>query len=87
MLDFFDTFINPLEKELRMHSATVIGRSHGIGAYDSYKARIDAVNFALRNDDAPQVPAAHGPAPGSGTQLRRICSSEPLSFLLPCIRT
>jgi len=51
MLDFFDTFINPLEKELHTHSATVIGRSHGIGAYDSYKARIDAVNFALRNDD------------------------------------
>ena len=51
MLDFFDTFINPLEKELHLHSATVIGRSHGIGAYDSYKARIDAVNFALSNDD------------------------------------
>ena len=51
MLDFFDTFINPLEKELHIHSATVIGRSHGIGAYDSYKARIDAVNYALSNDD------------------------------------
>jgi len=55
MLDFFDTFINPLEKELHIHSATVIGRSHGIGAYDSYKARIDAVNFALRNDDGATV--------------------------------
>jgi regulator of PEP synthase PpsR (kinase-PPPase family) len=55
MLDFFDTFISPLEKELHTHSATVIGRSHGIGAYASYKARIDAVNFALRNDDGATV--------------------------------
>jgi len=55
MLDFFDTFISPLEKELHTQSTTVIGRSHGIGAYDSYKARIDAVNFALRNDDGATV--------------------------------
>ena len=55
MLDFFETFISPLEKELHIHSATIIGRSHGIGAYDSYKARIDAVNFALRNDDGTTV--------------------------------
>ncbi|MGD8594037.1 MAG: pyruvate, water dikinase regulatory protein [Gammaproteobacteria bacterium] len=55
MLDFFDTFIDPLEKELHIHSSTIIGRSHGIGAYDSYKARIDAVNFALSNDDGVSV--------------------------------
>lgn len=51
MLDFFDTFIQPLEKELHAHSVTVVGRSHGMGAYESYKARIDAVNFAMSNDD------------------------------------
>lgn len=55
LLDFFDTFINPLEKELNMHSATVVGKSHGIGAYENYKARIDAVNFALSNDDGISV--------------------------------
>ena len=55
MLDFFDTFINPLEKELHAHSITVVGRSHGMGAYESYKARIDAVNFALSNDDGASV--------------------------------
>jgi regulator of PEP synthase PpsR (kinase-PPPase family) len=55
MLDFFDTFINPLEKELRVHATTVMGRSHGIGAYENYKARIDAVNFALRSDDGSDI--------------------------------
>lgn len=55
MLDFFEAFINPLEKELHTQSATVVGRSHGIGVYASYKARIDAVNFALSNDDGVTV--------------------------------
>lgn len=49
--DFFETFIDPLEKELGMHSAHAIGRSHGMGVYSDYKERIDAVNFALGNDD------------------------------------
>lgn len=55
MLDFFDTFINPLEKELHTHATTVVGRSHGIGAYENYKARIDAVNFTLRSDDGSDL--------------------------------
>ena len=51
MFDFFETFINPLEQELESHSTHAIGRSHGIGGYSNYKTRIDAVNFALGNDD------------------------------------
>ena len=51
MFDFFETFINPLEAVLNTPSAHAIGRSHGIKVYDTYKTRIDAVNFALRNDD------------------------------------
>lgn len=51
MFDFFDAFINPLEKELGLHSAHAVGRSHGMGGYSDYKARIDAVNFALGSDD------------------------------------
>lgn len=51
LLDFFETFISPLEKELNTRSATVVGRSHAMGAEASYKSRIDAVNFALTNDD------------------------------------
>lgn len=51
LLDFFETFINPLEQELGIRSAHAIGRSHGMGVYATYKARIDAVNYALSNDD------------------------------------
>ena len=51
MHDFFETFINPLEKELQTESAHAIGRSHSIGADSDYKKRIEAVNFALANDD------------------------------------
>ena len=51
LLDFFDTFINPLELELGIHSAHAAGRSHGMGVYSDYKARIDAVNFAMGSDD------------------------------------
>lgn len=51
VFDFFDTFTSPLEKELGVTASHVMGRSHGIGNYASYSARIDALNFALSNDD------------------------------------
>jgi regulator of PEP synthase PpsR (kinase-PPPase family) len=51
LMDFFDTFISPIEAEIGVRSSYAVGRSHGIGAYADYKARIDAVNFALSHDD------------------------------------
>lgn len=51
LIDFFDTFIQPLEAELGMRSTHAAGRSHGLGNYSTYKARIDAVNYALAADD------------------------------------
>lgn len=51
LIDFFDAFILPLEAELGMRSTHAVGRSHGVGSFTTYKARIDAVNFALANDD------------------------------------
>lgn len=51
LLDFFDAFIDPLETELGVKSSHAVGRSHGMGVYAEYKMRIDAVNFALTNDD------------------------------------
>ena len=51
LLDFFDAFISPMEIELGITSAHAVGRSHGMGVYSNYKERIDAVNFALGNDD------------------------------------
>lgn len=51
LFDLFDTFIGPLEAELGMPPSHGVGRSHGMGVYAAYKKRIDAVNFALLNDD------------------------------------
>jgi hypothetical protein len=49
--DFLDTFIEPLERELKVESTHTVGRSHGMIDYDSYMARINSINFALANDD------------------------------------
>jgi regulator of PEP synthase PpsR (kinase-PPPase family) len=51
-LDFFAAFLGPMETELGMKSAHASGRaSHGASSDPSYTARINAVNFALANDD------------------------------------
>jgi len=49
--DFFDTFISPLERELGVPSSHAIGQAHGRGDDRLYDVRIDAMNFALNNDD------------------------------------
>ena len=49
--DLFDAFIQPLEEELKMESSHAVGRFHGMANYERYMSRIDAVNFALLNDD------------------------------------
>jgi len=51
LFDLFATFIGQLENELHSVSSPLIGRTHGRGVEAKYKARIDAVNFALSNDD------------------------------------
>lgn len=51
-LDFFAAFLGPLETELAMASAHASGRAlHGASSDPTYTARINAVNFALANDD------------------------------------
>jgi regulator of PEP synthase PpsR (kinase-PPPase family) len=51
-LDFFAAFLGPLETELQMESAHASGRAlHGSSSDPTYTARINAVNFALANDD------------------------------------
>jgi [pyruvate, water dikinase]-phosphate phosphotransferase / [pyruvate, water dikinase] kinase len=50
-LDFFDTFIGPLEQELGVHSTHTVGRSHGVRDTQTYSTRMEAVNFALSTDD------------------------------------
>lgn len=50
-LDFFDTFIGPLERELGRKSSHTVGRAHASADNAAYIQRIEAVNFALANDD------------------------------------
>jgi regulator of PEP synthase PpsR (kinase-PPPase family) len=50
MIDIFSTFLAPLEQELTDSSYSV-GKSHSIGHNSNYMERIEAVNFALDNDD------------------------------------
>jgi regulator of PEP synthase PpsR (kinase-PPPase family) len=50
-LDFFETFIDPLEAELGMKSTHTIGRSHSALDKHEYKQRIEAINFAMAHDD------------------------------------
>ncbi len=52
VLDFFGTFLGPLETELGMASAHASGRAHGMADLAAYSARINATEFfALANDD------------------------------------
>ncbi len=51
IIDFFDAFIMPLEQELGVQSTHTSGLSHGISDEAVYMQRIDAVNYALHNDD------------------------------------
>jgi len=50
-LDFFETFIGPLEHGLALRSSHTIGRSHSARDMGEYKLRIEAVNFSLAHDD------------------------------------
>jgi regulator of PEP synthase PpsR (kinase-PPPase family) len=54
-LDFFDAFIGPLERELEVRSSHTVGRAHGVSNVYAYERRIDAMNFALENDDGATV--------------------------------
>jgi regulator of PEP synthase PpsR (kinase-PPPase family) len=51
ILDIFQSFVEPLEQELGIKSTHTVGRSHNISDSESYKHRIEAINFALAHDD------------------------------------
>jgi len=50
-LDLFDTYIPGLEAELAQASTHTVGRVHGMADAERYRARIDAINFAMAHDD------------------------------------
>ena len=52
LIEMFETFVEPLERELGLKSTHTIGRSHNIAVNsEDYKNRIEAINFALAHDD------------------------------------
>ena len=55
MLDVFEPFISPLEKELGQTRSAFIGRAHGMVDFETYHKRINAMNFALTHDDGVKL--------------------------------
>lgn len=51
ILDFFETFIAPLEAEFHERSSHAIGKSRKVATSPDYTDRIEAVNFTLAHDD------------------------------------
>lgn len=51
VMDMFHTFVAPLEKEFNQKSTHAIGRFHQNIETESYKNRIEAINFSLAHDD------------------------------------
>ena len=49
--DFLNTFVSPLEHELGVKAEPRLHRTHGMENRKLYDDRIEAVNFALANDD------------------------------------
>ena len=50
-IDFFESFIPTLEKDIGQTASQAVGMSHGINDEAKYYKRIDAIDFALYNDD------------------------------------
>ncbi len=55
VLDMFSAFLGPLEKTLGVPPNQKVGQSHAIQNYEAYRIRIDAVHFALDNDDGART--------------------------------
>jgi len=54
-LDVFEGLISKLADELGTTPTTLVGQTHAVTDTESYKARIDAVHFALDNDDGART--------------------------------
>ncbi|MCP5161896.1 MAG: kinase/pyrophosphorylase [Hahellaceae bacterium] len=55
MIDIFGTFLGPLEQEFGAKSSYTVGHSHSIKQSSNYERRIEAVNYALDNDDGART--------------------------------
>ena len=50
-VDIFSAFLSPLEQELGTSSSYSVGKLHSIDHNNHYSIRIEAMNYALENDD------------------------------------
>lgn len=55
MIDILSTFLKPLENLLQSESSYTVGKSHGNTEDASYRSRINAVHYALDNDDGART--------------------------------
>ena len=55
VLDMFNTFVEPLEKEYGVKSNHRVGRFSDPAKSQSYHERIEAINFSLAHDDGQSV--------------------------------
>lgn len=55
MMDVFETFVDKLQEELCVKPVNAVGKSHSIVNNQNYNVRIDAVHFALDNDDGART--------------------------------
>lgn len=55
MADIFGTYLKPLEKEFQKESNYSVGKTHSILGDEHYMERIEAVHFALDNDDGART--------------------------------
>ena len=55
VLDMFAAFVGPLESELGVRSSHTVGETHAIRDHEAYRIRIDAVHYALDNDDGART--------------------------------
>jgi len=50
-IDFFETFVAPLEKELGVKATHTVGRSHSLFDPQEYFNRMETINYAMAHDD------------------------------------
>lgn len=54
-IDVMGSFLTPLEEELGARPVAAVGHTHGVVTQEQYSHRMDAVNFALQNDDGGSI--------------------------------
>lgn len=57
VMDLFGAFVSPLEQELGVRSTHTVGQTHAIKDQAAYRIRMEAVHFALDNDDGARTRA------------------------------